>query len=64
MNNFNWDQVRQVYEGFKGRNTNEQVSAGFCPHMTTFYLKGGAWEGGSHMGRCGTRKDHKRIYLC
>ena len=64
MQNFDWNKVKDVYDGWKGRNTNEQVIPGFCPHVTAYYLKGGSYESGSHMGRCGTKKDNNRIYLC
>lgn len=58
--------IIRVHENILGRNDRTVLSSTACGRVTNCFTRDGQWMGasGDRTGPCGTKKDHRRSYLC
>ncbi|CAD8087058.1 unnamed protein product [Paramecium sonneborni] len=59
------DSLVKIYNNLKQRNTGEVVDDQGCKKMVYTFVKQGQLDGpGKIVGKCGTKKDHARVFCC
>jgi hypothetical protein len=63
-----WEAAKKgfgLYEQIKKRDTGQVVDPKACGRMVYTFVKEGRFDGpGGHVGPCGVKKDHTRVFCC